>query len=455
MDISTVTSKRRRRTIGISYIEPGLPHVEIIINGKKINVAENPYNEHSIIRIPFNIQLFHRNLVVRKLTKYLSSLQQLPDKYLEYKNKKIEKLHVKKLIIGGGTSGISSLDEGSLLITRDLIGDFEYDNSPIPEMDRNELFYKIKEKIKTYNEKIIIGTFIGKFDEGLLFELNNKYLLVSTEKILVSVGGRTIRPLFKNNYTLGIVSREFYLKKLKQKYKHITVLGFTNIAARTALNAEKALILIPRDIKLRISKFYLEQLEEKGIEVINDDILNVKKRKNEIEIITQKNNKLISDLVVFSVVKQPRIEISFNLGLDYKFNEALHIYQPISNNTIKATGGALGIMDEYVSFLSGIDSLENSLVREYEPGLLGEEPYQLKSPYKYGNDGLICECEDLDMKDIYFSLSLNLNDVESIKRVSGLATGHCQGKVCSYLTGSLVKSQRLISFRSPLYPVNL
>ena len=455
MELPTVISKRRRRTIGVSYIEYGLPNVEIIVNGKRINAIDEGYRKSSIVRLPFSVKLFHRNLFVRKFTAILSNLQNLPNKYEKTQTSKtVEKITVKKLIIGGGTAGIFSLDRESLLIGEEIFGDIEYDESPLPQTSRDELIKKLREKVTQFEDKIIKGKYLGKFDEGLLFETGDKFLLINAESIVVASGGRTLRPVFKKNYLPGIVSRELYLKKLKKRFSRIIVLGFSNISIRTALNAKKATLIYPKGVKPIFSKFYLEKAEEKGIQIVEGDIIDVKKEKDKIRIVTEKE-ELDGNLVVFSTVKQPRVEVAYNLGLYYKFNKTLHIYQPIENEKIKVIGGSLGLSNDFLSILSSENSLELDICKEFDPGVCEETVEQMKSPYLYGKDGMVCECEDLDMKDISFALNLGFNDVESIKRITGLGTGHCQGKVCSYVAGSITKSNTLISFRSPLYPVVL
>lgn len=48
---------------------------------------------------------------------------------------------------------------------------------------------------------------------------------------------------------------------------------------------------------------------------------------------------------------------------------------------------------------------------------------------------------------------MGYDNVELAKRVGGIGLGECQGKVCTYVTGSVLSSQKLITFRSPLYPM--
>lgn len=452
MEISTIISKRRRRVIGLSYIEYGLPNVETIIDGKRVNLIDEPHFQSSKLKIPFNIRLFHRNSVIRKITPFLSRFQNLPDHYEKStKSKRIDKLNVKKLIIGGGTSGLFSLDRESLLISREIIGDLEYDESPIPQIEREELLKKLEGRVKEFEGRIIKGNFLGKFDDGLLFETEDRFLLVNANNIVIASGGRTIRPIFTKNYLPGVVSRELYLSKLKNKYTNIIVLGFSNLTIRTALNAKNATIIYPKGVKPVFSSFYKEKAKEKGITIIEGIILDIKKNKGEMKVITDKE-ELSGDLIVFSSVKQPKIEIMSNIGLGYKFNKALHIYQPQNTNEVNVVGGSYGFSNDFLSFMSSSGYLDLALCKEFDPGVCDNGMEQEKSPYLYSEDGMVCECEDLDMRDISFSTYL-VNNVEGIKRVTGLGTGHCQGKVCSFLAGSITNSNSLISFRSPLYPV--
>ncbi|MBP1357679.1 MAG: alkaline phosphatase family protein [Sulfolobus sp.] len=187
------------------------------------------------------------------------------------------------------------------------------------------------------------------------------------------------------------------------------------------------------------SSFYKEKAKEKSITIIEGNILDVKKNKGEMKVITDKE-EISGDLIVFSSVKQPKIEIMSNIGLGYKFNKALHIYQPQNTNEVNVVGGSYGFSNDFLSLMSSSGYLDLTLCKEFDPGVCDNDMEQERSPYLYSEDGMVCECEDLDMKDISFSTYL-VNNVEGIKRVTGLGTGHCQGKVCSFLAGSCGKEE--------------
>ncbi|MFX0116054.1 MAG: (2Fe-2S)-binding protein, partial [Candidatus Hodarchaeota archaeon] len=42
----------------------------------------------------------------------------------------------------------------------------------------------------------------------------------------------------------------------------------------------------------------------------------------------------------------------------------------------------------------------------------------------------ICRCEDVEEKEVLEAVKLRFDDIESIKRFTGIGTGPCQGKAC-------------------------
>ena len=43
---------------------------------------------------------------------------------------------------------------------------------------------------------------------------------------------------------------------------------------------------------------------------------------------------------------------------------------------------------------------------------------------------IVCHCEDISLDDLYSALEQGYNEIESIKRFTGIGTGKCQGKCC-------------------------
>ncbi|ARM77122.1 hypothetical protein B6F84_08060 [Acidianus manzaensis] len=301
---------------------------------------------------------------------------------------------------------------------------------------------------------------MGKFDEGLLFKINNKYYIVSFNNLILANGSRYIPPIFPNNDLPGIVSRNLFLRH-RNLFKNIIVIGSTDLAIRTAVITNSTLLV--KSGTSNFSKKWIEKARDKGIEIIEVDSINVKKFGKKLKIYYLDQEKIV-DGIVFSIVKQPRIETVSNLGYEYTFYPNLNIYIPkhdiygnISEN-VKIVGGARGIYDELTSYLSGqiifgkeIDKFTEEIKNSSIYNFYNRNNWKLiDSPYLFGN-GYVCECEDIKFKEIMQKINKGYKDVESLKRVTGICTGLCQGKICSYLTGSVTKSDTLITFRSPLY----
>jgi bacterioferritin-associated ferredoxin len=43
---------------------------------------------------------------------------------------------------------------------------------------------------------------------------------------------------------------------------------------------------------------------------------------------------------------------------------------------------------------------------------------------------IVCHCEDISLDDLFSALEQGYNEIESIKRFTGIGTGKCQGKCC-------------------------
>ncbi len=43
---------------------------------------------------------------------------------------------------------------------------------------------------------------------------------------------------------------------------------------------------------------------------------------------------------------------------------------------------------------------------------------------------ILCSCEDITLDELHTALAQGYNEIESLKRFTGIATGKCQGKCC-------------------------
>lgn len=62
----------------------------------------------------------------------------------------------------------------------------------------------------------------------------------------------------------------------------------------------------------------------------------------------------------------------------------------------------------------------------------------------------VCRCEDVTLAEVQEALDRGYDDLESIKRFTGLGTGFCQGKQCVALAARLVHEQ---TGEAPTYPI--
>ena len=77
---------------------------------------------------------------------------------------------------------------------------------------------------------------------------------------------------------------------------------------------------------------------------------------------------------------------------------------------------------------------------------------------------LVCTCEDVTRVELEEALDAGLQDLESLKRYTGLGTGPCQGKSCLTLTRAVIAAKLgdavarqagTITFRAPTTPIPL
>ncbi|MEM5824315.1 MAG: (2Fe-2S)-binding protein, partial [Archaeoglobaceae archaeon] len=75
----------------------------------------------------------------------------------------------------------------------------------------------------------------------------------------------------------------------------------------------------------------------------------------------------------------------------------------------------------------------------------------------------VCRCEDLSEEEIVHAIELGYDDIESLKRYTGVTTGPCQGKGClmhilrilSQKTGKSIEEIGITTQRPPVNPVPL
>ncbi len=51
---------------------------------------------------------------------------------------------------------------------------------------------------------------------------------------------------------------------------------------------------------------------------------------------------------------------------------------------------------------------------------------------------IVCRCHDVTEQDIEDAIDAGYDDIETLKRITGVTTGHCQGKTCLALVMSIL-----------------
>ena len=74
---------------------------------------------------------------------------------------------------------------------------------------------------------------------------------------------------------------------------------------------------------------------------------------------------------------------------------------------------------------------------------------------------IVCRCHDVTESDIEAAIDAGYDDLETLKRITGVTTGHCQGKTCMTLTMAILarktgkRVDETTKIRAPIDPVTL
>jgi len=74
---------------------------------------------------------------------------------------------------------------------------------------------------------------------------------------------------------------------------------------------------------------------------------------------------------------------------------------------------------------------------------------------------IVCRCHDITEEDIEAAIDAGYDDLETLKRITGVTTGFCQGKTCLPLVLDILRRRRsgeamkTIVIRPPIDPIPL
>ncbi len=77
------------------------------------------------------------------------------------------------------------------------------------------------------------------------------------------------------------------------------------------------------------------------------------------------------------------------------------------------------------------------------------------------NRRIVCRCEDVSEEELIRAIEMGFDDIESLKRFTGVTTGPCQGKGClmhvirilAARTGKSIEEVGVTKQRQPVNPV--
>jgi len=73
----------------------------------------------------------------------------------------------------------------------------------------------------------------------------------------------------------------------------------------------------------------------------------------------------------------------------------------------------------------------------------------------------VCRCHDVTESDIKAAIKSGYDDLETLKRITGVTTGHCQGKTCLSITMGILREitgksvEHTTRIRAPIDPITL
>jgi sarcosine oxidase subunit alpha len=328
--------------------------------------------------------------------------------------------------------------------------------------------------------------FDGFFEDGVLgVELGglrpDAPILLKAKYFVFATGLRDQPSLFGNNDLPGHIVASSALKLTN--YYHVklrrgVVIGSNEYAVRTAIQLKRAgsfVTLVTKCEDLNgVRKTYLASLQEEGI----DTITGVREMRAEgggqIRRIVVDEKRLDADFVASAEYRSPTLEIFGQLSVPAGYSDWIGAMLPMhgwygetSNPSVFVIGRGSGILDELgcstfaeatahqiASRLnlpnkneaeSKLDAAKAALIDRYPENYkaysnivsLYDRNEVLNEPARnmiYKADPhriFVCPCEDVTLHDVQQSAKEHgFEDIELVKRYTGLCTGKCEGKRC-------------------------
>ena len=366
-----------------------------------------------------------------------------------------------------------------------------YDNSIVHDLSKSGRDYA-ENLVKTaeyegvpFFADVVFDGFLE--DGALLVKLGglraDAPVLLKANFFVFASGLRDLPSLFGNNDLPGHLVASAALK-LTNYYgvtlgKKGLVIGNNEYAARTALQLEKigaGVTLITGHESMRgVRDEYLTGLQEEGVEMVTRVADIRAEGTREVQRAYVDGKRIEADFIVSAESWSPALEVLGQVALPMGYSSWMDCMLPMhgwygetGDPSVIVVGRSSGILDECASSafaeatayfvanklkLGANENEANSRLKEakeafnkryhenfeaycrladcFQRGEVLEEPGR-KAVYSEDRRRVfVCYCEDVTMNDIYRAVKHHgFEDIELVKRYTGLGTGKCQGKRC-------------------------
>ncbi|MDG6933473.1 MAG: FAD-dependent oxidoreductase [Nitrososphaerota archaeon] len=401
-----------------------------------------------------------------------------------------ERLEVDNLVIGGGVSGMNAAlkasntkvspngsRQGSVLLVdtygalggdivqrwQTTMGYSELLRTKIEEVQAVISKVIANERIKCLMNTRVVGYYK---DENTFLAISERSTFeIRAKNVFVASGGHEVLPLFPNNdsprvmLSLGAQILMNQRARLPQSAVVLDLNGLGPLVAADLVERGKM-----SSVKLtRTEGFSTEEIDlcnQRSIEILPKSIVSNVKNSGSVYIKSLKEEdqkKYDAGLVVVCGRYQPNFELALQLGINLRLvtgTAEVRILQGAAGvNAVSAT--AVG------SLVNGSYGLGSSSPEESGQIIFDITTDEYMRHFAKSSDSYVCLCEDVTAKDMYDSIEMGYDYVESLKRYTGCLTGPCQGKQCALNTASMLNmmnpktSGLLTTPRQPLYPLPL
>jgi len=442
------------------------------------------------------------------------------------KTGKILEVESDVVVVGGGLSGlvatytISKLGLRVLLIDDSpaLGGRMRYDHMDIPgiSMPREDLLRDLLNRITTSeNVRILTRTvFTGLFEDypTAYSEYDKVLYILKAKAYIIATGLVDVPCIFRNNDLPGVFSGSTVLEMINyygvEPGRRGLIIGLSQNSLRIAEQLKRLgidIVLVSRlkhkNMECNLSKIgeYVGNVREiqasgktciERVNIIHDG------RRDEVKvdfiacsafsipdvrILNQLNSKIVFlDNVGFIPIHDEYMHLKDNIfiaggvsgspysilhliegeiaALSVAYNLGVRDAEPLVEEKIKEYRFKLGEMNikwkNKIFEISRSGLIENTSFT-YPPTLFIEKP---------GRDAFICFCEDITTEDISRTVyEKGFRTLELVKRILGVCTGRCQGRLCmvnaslyvSYLSNLDPDQVGLTKARAPTTPIPL